>query len=67
MVLAMDGDPLPATLPRRQPQYRAKDRLREGTDHERPMGEGAMQVNRGGDDRDLTDGHADQRGDPELN
>jgi hypothetical protein len=61
VVLAVYGDPLLATLTRGQPEQHPKEHVRDRMDHERPMREPSMQVDRRRDDSELRERDGDER------
>ena len=66
VMLAMDGHPLLAALPGREPENRPKHNIGKWVDHQRPMREGPVQIDRCRDDGDLRQHDGDEGGDPNL-
>ena len=66
VMLPVDGDPLLAALSRRQPEHGAKDDIRNRVHDERPVRESPVQVDGGGDDRDLGQRDRDNGSRPDV-
>ena len=60
VVLAVDRHPLPAALPRGEPQEHPEQEIGGGMEGERSMGETAVQIDRRRDDRGLGEGERDE-------
>ena len=66
VVLAMNGDPLPPALSRRDPEHRAEARVQGGMQPDRAVGEAPVEIDRRGDDGDLGKRQSNEGGDPDI-
>ena len=66
VMLTMDCDPLLTDLTGGHPQDRAKNEIGHGADAERPVGQGAVKINRRREDGNLGDGNSSTRDKPNV-
>jgi hypothetical protein len=66
VVLAMDGDPLPPALSRRDPEHRSEAHVQGGMHQDRAVCEAPVEIDRRGDDGDLGQRQSNEGGKPDI-